>query len=86
MFKVYFLLCSNNSFYSGHTNNLKQRYKQHCFGEVKSTINKRPLKLVYYENHETKEQAMKREKQLKGWSKIKKINLIKYGHPTKFIK
>lgn len=84
MYKVYILLCSDNSFYVGHTNNLKSRYKQHCWGEVDATRSKRPLRLVYYENHNIKEDAIRREKQLKGWTRQKKINLIKYGHPTKF--
>ncbi|MCK4554455.1 GIY-YIG nuclease family protein [Candidatus Parcubacteria bacterium] len=83
MYKVYILLCNDNSFYTGHTNNLKLRYKQHCWGEVNSTKNKRPLKLVYYEIYNTKEEAMMREKQLKGWTRQKKINLIKFGHPIK---
>jgi len=86
MYKVYILLCLDNSFYTGHTGNLKLRYRQHNTGNVKTTANKRPVKLVFYENHKTKEEAMKREKQLKGWTRQKKINLIKYGHPTKFEK
>ncbi len=86
MYKVYILLCSDNSFYTGHTGNLKLRCRQHATGNVRATANKRPVKLVFYENYKTKEEAMKRERQLKGWTKQKKINLIKYGHPTKFKK
>ncbi|MCU0679435.1 MAG: GIY-YIG nuclease family protein [Planctomycetes bacterium] len=83
MYKLYILLCCDLSFYAGHTLNLKQRLKQHNNGEVKATKNKRPLKLIFYENFKTKREAMNREQQIKGWSRIKKINLIKFGHPTK---
>lgn len=86
MYKIYILLCFNNSFYTGHTSNLKLRSAQHNQGLVKATKNLRPLKLVYYESFATKAEAMKREKQLKSWSRQKKINLIKYGHPTKINK
>jgi putative endonuclease len=86
MYKVYILLCNNLSFYTGHSSRLIQRLKQHNRGEVRVTKNRRPLKLVYYESCKTKEQAMTREKQIKTWSKQKKINLIKYGHPTKITK
>jgi len=84
MYYVYILLCSNKSFYIGHTNNLKKRYKEHCDGFVKYTKPLRPLKLVYYEKYKTKVEAVSRERQLKGWSRQKKINLIKYKHPAKF--
>ena len=86
MFKVYILLCHDLSFYTGHTSNLKQRLKQHHNGDVKTTKNKKPLKLVYYEIYDAKKEAMARETQIKNWSKQKKINLIKYGHPTKINK
>jgi len=84
MYKVYILLCGNKSFYVGHAQNLNKRYKEHCDGLVKYTKNKKPLKLIYYKSYKTKAEAMKREKQIKGWTRQKKINLIKYGHPTKF--
>lgn len=74
---VYILLLKNLSFYTGHTNNIKVRLNQHHKGFVKFTKNHRPLKLVYFEKCLTKNSALAREKQTKGWSKIKKIKLIK---------
>ena len=62
MYKVYILLCSDNSFFTGHTGNLKLRYRKHSGGNVKATANKRPVKLVYYESCRAKEEAMKRKK------------------------
>jgi len=84
MYKVYILLCYNHSFYIGFTNNLKRRLQQHEKAEVNYTSDLLPLKLVYYENYKIKTDALKREKQIKGWSRQKKINLIKFGHPNKF--
>ena len=51
--------------YTGFTTNLKQRFKQHQKGEVKSTRNLRPLKLVHYECYLLEEDARRREKFLK---------------------
>jgi len=81
MHKVYILLCCDNSFYIGFTINLTKRLKNHNNKQGSFYLrSKLPVKLVYYETCPTKEEAIKREKQIKGWSRIKKINLIKYGH------
>jgi putative endonuclease len=82
MHKVYILLLKNLSFYTGHTLNLKQRLQQHQNGEVRFTRGLRPVKLVYYELHKSKQDALAREMQIKNWSRQKKINLIKFGHPN----
>jgi putative endonuclease len=82
MYKVYILLCFDRSFYVGHTADLKIRLKDHNGGSVRYTSTKRPLKLVYFEVANTKAEAMKREKQIKGWVRSKKINLIKHDHPN----
>ena len=76
MYYIYILLCSNKSYYVGYTTALKNRYKQHCWGLVKYTKNRRPLKLIFSEEFNNKEDALKREKQLKGWSRKKKEKLI----------
>jgi putative endonuclease len=84
MYKIYILLCSDNSFYTGYTDNLRRRLNEHNSRTHGSVYLKGrlPVKLVYYENVRTKLDAIKREKQIKGWVRQKKINLIKHGHPT----
>jgi len=83
MHKVYILLCNDLSFYVGYADNLKNRLADHNNKQgSKYLFSKLPVKLVHYENYKTKEEAIKRERQLKGWSRIKKINLIKYGQPN----
>ncbi len=51
MYYVYILRSINfpNQIYTGFTTNLKQRLQQHARGEVKSTKDRRPLKLIHYE-------------------------------------
>ena len=54
-------------FYFGFTKNLKQRFDQHQKGNVDSTENRRPLRLVYYEACIDKNDALKREKYFKTY-------------------
>jgi predicted GIY-YIG superfamily endonuclease len=82
MYYVYILLCADYSFYVGHTKELKKRIQNHKSGFGSSyTTNRIPVKLVYYEIKESKEAAINRGKQIKSWTRKKKINLIKFGHP-----
>ena len=53
--------------YTGYTNNLKLRFKQHQKGAVKSTKERRPLILVYYEACLNQKDATHREKYLKTY-------------------
>ena len=62
--------------YTGVTNNISRRLKEHNNGEVKSTRNRRPLKLIYTETFQQKKEVLKREKFFKmgtGREKLKKI-------------
>jgi len=66
MYYVYVLRSEkDNNFYVGYSENLKKRVKMHRAGEVKSTRNRRPLNLVYYEASPNQEDALSREKYLK---------------------
>lgn len=49
------------NFYSGFTKDLKLRFEQHRKGQVESTKDRRPLKLIYYEACIHQEDALKRE-------------------------
>ena len=75
---VYILTTKNNSvLYIGVTNDLHRRMKEHK-SEIIEGFTKRYHvdKLVYYEKYENPTEAIKREKQLKGWTRAKKIQLI----------
>ncbi len=79
---MYILLCNDQSFYVGITNNLEKRIIKHNQGKgAKYTRGRKPTKLVYFEKFKNKSEARKREIQIKGWRREKKINLIKYGSP-----
>lgn len=65
MFYVYVLLQRNSNLYTGSTDNLKRRFKDHEQGKVKSTKNNRPIKLILYEGYLFEEDAKRRERYLK---------------------
>lgn len=78
MFWVYILKCSDDSFYTGHSDNLDKRLFEHQEGLTSTcyTFNKRPFELVFIESFNNREDALAREQQIKGWSRSKKIALI----------
>ena len=67
MFYTYVLLSEKDGkFYSGFTEDLRLRIKEHRKGSVESTRDRRPLKLVYYESCLNEYDAIKREKYFKS--------------------
>ena len=79
---MYILLCNDGSYYTGSTNNLELRLKQHFAGEGANHTKKHPpVELLYYEEFDRIDEAFNREKQVQGWSKKKKEALInrEYG-------
>jgi len=75
---TYIFECSDKSFYVGVTNNLERRLLKHKEGKKQPsyTFNRLPVKLVWFETFSNSIDAIKFEKQLKGWSRRKKIALI----------
>ncbi|MBV8390485.1 MAG: GIY-YIG nuclease family protein [Mucilaginibacter sp.] len=75
---VYILLCSDNSYYTGITNDIDRRFYEHQTGENPKcyTYKRRPLKLVFCERFTDVNQAIAFEKQVKGWRRAKKEALI----------
>jgi putative endonuclease len=57
----------DHKFYTGFTSDLKLRFEQHRRGQVASTMDRRPLLLVYYEACRSKADALHREKYLKTY-------------------
>jgi putative endonuclease len=79
MFWVYILKCADNSYYTGHTDNLENRFMQHqnkiyptCF-----TATRLPVELVFSQEFSNRVEALASERQIKGWSRKKKEALIK---------
>ena len=75
---VYILLCSDNSYYTGMTNNLEKRIELHNSKSSKYayTSSRLPVKLVWYLQCDSPKQAITLEKQIKGWTRRKKCALI----------
>ncbi|MDP3976343.1 MAG: GIY-YIG nuclease family protein [bacterium] len=78
---VYILFSNNNGqFYTGYTNNLLKRLKEHNSGKVLSTKYRLPLILVYYEVCGKEKDARAREKYLKSGMGKRYINNRIKGH------
>jgi putative endonuclease len=74
---MYILECSDESYYTGSTNNLEKRIKEHQNGDGSNHTKMRlPIRLVYFEKFSRIEEAFIREKQVQGWSRKKKEALI----------
>ena len=77
-FFVYILECGDNTYYTGYTENLIQRVTEHKLKLGANYTRKRTeIKLVYFEAHRSKEQALRREQQIKKAGRIYKQLLIK---------
>ena len=77
MYYLYILKCSDNSLYTGITNNLKIRLSNHAKGAGSKYVRSRlPHKHIYTEIFNNKSAALKREYQIKSWSRDKKISIL----------
>jgi len=73
---TYILKCSDESLYTGWTNNLEKRIADHNSGKgAKYTRGRGPVSLLYYETFETREEAMRRENEIKKLGRNEKIRL-----------
>jgi predicted GIY-YIG superfamily endonuclease len=94
-FWVYILRCADNSYYTGHTDNLEERIAKHQMGETEGyTSTRLPVTLMFLEEFPTREEALRCERQIKGWGRKKKealmrrdwaevSRLARRGHPSR---
>lgn len=73
---VYILFCDQKIYYVGSTNNVHRRLSEHQNKQSDYTHKFSDIKLLYSEKLESKEKALVRERQIKGWSVAKKKALI----------
>ena len=72
-FYVYILECNDKSYYTGHSDNIEKRIYEHQFGmAVGFTSSRLPVRLVYLEVFETRDEAINAERQIKNWGRKKK--------------
>ena len=80
---TYLVQCADGSLYCGWTNNLEKRMKAHNEGHgAKYTRSRRPVTLVYYEMFSTKQEAMRREWEIKQLGRKEKLDLIRSAEKT----
>jgi len=73
MYYVYILLCRDGSYYTGSTNDVEKRFKDHLKGRgARYTKSHKPVKIIYEEKFNTKSEALKRETEIKKLSRNKK--------------
>jgi putative endonuclease len=79
---VYIVKCSDGSFYTGISNNLEHRLRQHngeIVGGAFYTRNKRPVKLIYTEEYGTHLEAARREVEIKKMTRAEKVIIVEKG-------
>lgn len=78
MFYVYLARCADNSLYTGYCVDLDDREEKHNAGlGAKYTRSRLPIKIVYFEQYDSKSEALKREKEIKSWNRTQKLRLIR---------
>ena len=74
---TYIVRCKDGSLYTGWSNDLEKRIREHNEGRgAKYTKSRRPVALVYYEEYQTKEEAMRREYAIKKLRRREKEKLV----------
>ena len=82
-FYVYIMASRSLNFYIGMCNNIRRRAWEHKTGEIEGFTKRYKInRLLYYERFQYVNNAINREKDLKKWSRAKKIALIKTLNPT----
>jgi putative endonuclease len=78
MYYVYIIKCKDDTLYTGITTDVQRRFKEHSLGKGGAyTRSKKVKKVLYTEQFSTRSEALKRESEIKGWRREKKLNLIK---------
>lgn len=73
---TYILKCSDGSLYCGWTNDLEKRLSAHNAGTAsKYTRTRRPVELIYFEEFQTRQEAMSREFRIKKLTRAEKLRL-----------
>lgn len=84
MWFVYVLQCSDGSFYTGATSNLKKRFLEHKAGKGgRYTRSHKVIKIIYSEKFTLKSQALKKEYEIKSWNREKKIKTLNLAKKRK---
>ena len=81
---VYMVKCADESVYTGISTDIERRIKQHNSKKgAKSLRGKLPVTLIHKEAYNSQPEAAKREREIKGWRREKKVFLIQRASPIK---
>ena len=81
-FFVYIMASKSRRIYTGVTNNILRRVMQHKSGEHEGFTQRYKIdRLVYYSEYRLINNAIRREKQIKGWDRAKRVALIERDNP-----
>jgi predicted GIY-YIG superfamily endonuclease len=79
-FYIYILKCADNTYYTGHTDNIEKRIEEHKSNTYECyTSTRMPVELVYLENFASRAEALEAERKIKKWGKRKKDALVSNG-------
>jgi len=77
MYYLYILECEDGSLYTGIAKDVQLRFEKHIKGVgARYTRQHKPVRILYTEELPTQGDALKRELQIKGWTRKKKFSLI----------
>jgi predicted GIY-YIG superfamily endonuclease len=77
-FYVYMPKCADGSIYAGHTDNLEARLAAHQTGTFRGyTYRRRPVRLIFFQEAASRDEAFAMERRIKGWSRRKKLALAR---------
>ena len=83
MYFLYLLKCADGSLYCGITTDVGRRFREHKAGKGGNyTRSHGALKMIYIEKCKDRSTASKREAEIKGWGRAKKLKLINTGRPS----
>ena len=78
MWFVYIIQCIDGSLYTGSTNNLEKRFEAHKSGKgAKYTRSHKPKKIVFFKRYGKKTMALRKEREIKNWTRGQKLKFIK---------
>ena len=84
MYYVYLLQCSDGTIYTGITTDVERRFQEHKNGKGGHyTSSRKAVKLLYTEKQKNRSNALKREAEIKGWRREKKLDLVRVAAKAK---
>ena len=83
-FWCYIVECADSALYTGHTDDLERRFAQHQDGYFAHcyTFKRRPVRLIWSQDFESRIAALEAERKIKGWTRAKKIALAQSSDPS----